>query len=93
MIEDPSSPTGYSETDLVVMDIDSLTGKPTLVLQPSLSYTPGNYNLILVGTLPNGVTTSEPFSVSVLDCVVDNMYWVEGTSISDLTNIWYDDPQ
>ena len=91
LIVDPSSPTGYSSTDLVVQSVTG-TGEPMLVLQPSLDYTPGNYNLILVGTLPNGISVSQPFTVTVLDCVVDTLSWMDGVEINPFTNIWYSAP-
>ena len=91
LVADPFSPTGYSSQDLVVMGTDPTTGEPTLVLKPTVEHPVQTYDMILVGTLPNGVSTAEPFRVTVLDCVVQDFYWIDGTERPPMENIWYKD--
>ena len=74
-----------SQTNLVTM---SGTG---LRFAPSLANVPGTYDMLLIGTLPNGLSAAVPFKVAVSPCEAEITWLPAQSTLTNWERQWSSD--
>ena len=74
-----------AQANLVTMSGSGLT------FAPSLANAPGTYNMILIGTLPNGISAQVPFKVTVNPCEADITWLPAQSTLTNWRREWSSD--